>query len=81
VELAGQIQAAGGLALLDAARVAFVRGLRVCAMISTVASLRVAFSVLATLRRMRGAPRAAGEAAPVASPPPAGTRIAEALDD
>ena len=58
VELAGQLPADAGRALLEAARAAFVRGLHLCAAISAAASVALSVFALATLRHGRGGPEA-----------------------
>ena len=63
VDAAGQLPTESGRALLDAARLAFVRGLRLCAFISAIGSLALAVFAAATLRRPRGEPGEAGESA------------------
>ena len=54
LEVAGQLSGAAGDALRDAARGAFVRGLRICAAISAVGSVALAVFALTSLRDVRG---------------------------
>ena len=52
---ARDLPAAAGAALTTSAQEAFIRGIQLCALISTAASLALAVFVLLTLRRSRGA--------------------------
>ena len=67
---AAQLPAELGAALTDAARVAFIRGLRVCAVISAVGSFGLAVFAALALRRARpGSERADADAqSPVSAP-------------
>jgi DHA2 family multidrug resistance protein-like MFS transporter len=68
VEVAGSLSADAGQALLETARSAFVRGMRLCAWISAAGSVGLSIFALATLRRVGGGPSAEEPPAPVAAP-------------
>jgi DHA2 family multidrug resistance protein-like MFS transporter len=69
VELAGQVSADAGRALVDAARVAFVHGLRLCAALSAIGSVALAVFALATLRSVGRGTGAAKGSSPATSMP------------
>jgi DHA2 family multidrug resistance protein-like MFS transporter len=54
LEVAEQVSGAAGDALRQAARAAFVRGLRICAVVSAVGSVALAILALTSLREVRG---------------------------
>ena len=54
LDVAGQLSGTAGEALREAARAAFVRGLKLCAAISAVGSVAMALFALRTLRHVRG---------------------------
>ena len=69
VELAGQLSGTARDALLESARTAFIRGLRLCAAISAVGSVALAIFALGALRAVRrSAESSDGPTTPVAEP-------------
>ena len=63
IEAARQLGDAPGRLLTETARAAFMRGMRVCALIGAVGSLAMAAFVIATLRRPRQEPERSDAAA------------------
>jgi DHA2 family multidrug resistance protein-like MFS transporter len=77
MEVAGTLSGDASQALIDAARDAFVRGLRLCAWISAVGSVVLALFALTALRRVRGGPATSEEPVdPTATAPPPDQAIA-----
>jgi len=73
VEVAEQLPGAAGEALRDAARAAFVRGLRLSAAISAIASVALAIFAARSLRHVRRTPERSDAPALAASSPPSRT--------